>query len=86
MILHITSAAVTGPSSLHVNFNDGMSKEVDLRPLLFGPVFEPLRDPAYFASVTVDPICGTVVWPNGADFAPEALYDLAARETSDAVR
>ena len=41
-----------------------------------------LRDPAYFASVTLDPICGTVVWPNGADFAPEALHDLEAETVS----
>ena len=43
-----------------------------MRPLLDGAVFEPLRDPAYFASVKLDSFCGTVVWPNGADFAPEA--------------
>ena len=86
MILHVTSAAVTGPTSLHVTFNDGTSKNVDLSTLLFGPVFEPLRDPAYFATVTVDPECRTIVWPNGADFAPEALYDLAPQEAPDAVR
>ena len=39
-------------------------------------MFEPLRDPAYFSRVSVDPVCGTVVWPNGADLAPSALYDL----------
>jgi hypothetical protein len=45
-------------------------------------VFKPLHDPAYFARMTVDPVGGTVVWPNGADFAPEALYNLEAEETS----
>jgi hypothetical protein len=41
----------------------------------------PLRDPDYFARVALDRKCGTVVWPNGADFAPHALRDLlAARE------
>jgi len=39
-------------------------------------VFEPLRDQAYVARVAVDPVAGTVVWPNKADFAPEALYEL----------
>jgi hypothetical protein len=78
MILHILQAEVRGPYTLWLAFNDGTQKTVDLRPLLAGPVFEPLHDQAYFSRVTIDSICGTVVWPNGADFAPEALYDLAA--------
>jgi hypothetical protein len=42
-----------------------------------GPVFEPLRDEAFFAQVAVDPELGTVVWPNGADLAPDALHEQA---------
>lgn len=80
MILQIVEAEVCGPRVLRLAFNDGMRKAVDVRPLLSGPVFEPLRDPAYFAQVVLDPVCGTVVWPNGADFAPEALHELAAVE------
>jgi hypothetical protein len=49
-------------------------------PLLDGPIFEPLLDPANFARVTLDKVAGTVVWPNEADFAPEALYELEAEE------
>ena len=40
----------------------------------FEGVFEPLRDPAYFAQVHVDPDLGTVTWPNGADLDPDVLY------------
>lgn len=76
MILHILEATVCGEHSLFVRFDDGTEKRVNLRPLLHGPVFEPLKDPTYFARVVVDPICRTVVWPNGADLAPEALHDL----------
>jgi hypothetical protein len=47
---------------------------VDIEPLLYGEMFEPLRDFARFAEVTVDPELGTVVWPNGADLSPEFLY------------
>jgi hypothetical protein len=47
---------------------------------LAGPVFEPLRDPAYFAKVQLDPVCGTVVWPNGAYLAPEAMHALEVAE------
>jgi len=75
-ILHIVRAEVCGSHSLRVVFDDQTSKVVNLTLLLDGLVFEPLRDPEYFARVAVDPRCGTVVWPNGADFAPEALYDL----------
>jgi hypothetical protein len=38
-------------------------------------VFEALADPAYFAKVELDPELGTLVWPNGADFAPETLHN-----------
>jgi hypothetical protein len=86
MILRICEARVCGPHSLRLTFNDGTTKQVNVHPLLDGPIFEPLRDHAYFATITVDPICGTVVWPNGADFAPEALYELEAQVTPENAR
>ena len=77
-LLHILDAEVRGPHTLRLRFSNGVEKVVDLTPLLEGPVFEPLRDPEYFAQLELDGVCGTVVWPNGADFAPEALHDLPA--------
>ena len=82
MILHITEARVCGPHALQLTFDDGMRKAVDLYPLLNGPIFEPLRDPEFFARAALDPECKTVVWPNGADFAPEALHALPAIDSS----
>lgn len=76
MILHIVEVKACRPHILCVTFDDGTAKTVDVQPLLEGPVFEPLRNPDYFARVEVDPLCGTVVWPNGADLAPEALHAL----------
>ena len=76
MILRILEAKVCGPHSLDLVFNDGSHKRVDLLPLLEGEIFEPLHDPAYFARVVLDPVLGTVIWPNEADFAPEALHEL----------
>ncbi len=59
--------------TLEVTFADGASGTVDLSSRLFGPVFEPLRDPALFSQAQVDEY-GAVCWPNGADLAPDALY------------
>lgn len=67
-----------GEYRLRLTFADGHIGEVDLASRLegqTGPVFEPLRDLAFFAQVRVDPELGTVVWPNGADLAPEVLHD-----------
>ena len=58
-----------------VTFNDGTEASVDFRPWLSGPVFEPLKKVAYFRKFFVDG--GTVAWPNGADIAPETLYEAA---------
>ena len=71
-----------GGYRLRVTFADGTLSDLDLSEKLsgeVGPVFEPLRDKAFFARVLVDPELGTVVWPNGADLAPDALYASAAR-------
>jgi hypothetical protein len=73
----VVKARVCGAHSLDLTFKDGTRKRVNLLPLLEGPVFEPLRDPKYFTRVELDPVAGTVVWPNGADIAPETLYELA---------
>ena len=58
---------------LEIRFKDGVSGSVDLSGRLFGPVFEPLRDPALFNQVQIDEY-GAICWPNGADLAPDALH------------
>jgi hypothetical protein len=78
----VVKARASGPHSLDLTFKDGTRKRVNLLRLLEGPVFQPLRDPAFFARVTLDPVAGTVVWPNGADIAPETLYELPAEASS----
>lgn len=70
----VVAVRVLKPYLLEVSFGDGFRREVDIEPLLWGEVFQPMRDPAYFAQVTVDAELGTIVWPNGADLAPEFLY------------
>jgi hypothetical protein len=65
---------VTG-YTIFLRFEDGTEGEVDLSEKLHGAVFEPLLNLEYFASFRVNPDTGTIEWPNGADFAPEFLYE-----------
>jgi len=59
---------------LEVRFSDGTAGIVSISDRLFGPMFQPLRDPAFFAQARVDEF-GAICWPNGADLAPDALYE-----------
>jgi len=65
-----------------VTFVDGITGTVDLRnflddPRIQGTVFEPLRDPAFFTQVQL--VMGAVQWANGADLAPDTMYDAIKR-------
>ncbi len=71
----VVRAEYRGGHSIHVTFNDGLERVVDFGRWIKGPVFEPLRAPAYFARFFLEG--GTVTWPNGADIAPETLYEQA---------
>ncbi len=57
-----------------LKFADGVTGEVDLEDELWGDVFEPLKDKVRFAAFVLSEELETIVWPNGADFAPEFLY------------
>ena len=80
-IPRVVKAKHLGEFRVLLSFNDGLEAEVDLHDDLWGAVFEPLRDPAYFARFEVD---DTLVWPNGADFAPEFLHERARAATKRA--
>jgi len=73
----INAAVPLAPYVVRVVFADGEIRDVDVEPLLEGPVFQPLRDARTFAQVTVDEYGETIVWPNGADLDPEVLYGTA---------
>ena len=72
-MIRILEARYVSGYVLWLRFSDGVEGEVDLASDLDGEVFEPLRSPAIFRSFTLHPELHTVVWPNGADFAPEFL-------------
>ncbi len=70
----VSQVKVLDSYRLEVVFNDGVKGIVSLSDRLFGPVFEPLKDPAFFSQAKVDEF-GVITWPNGADLAPDALYE-----------
>lgn len=74
----LESAEYVSGYRLRLTFEDGRVGELDLEDQLWGEVFEPLRDPAQFKDFRIDPNLRTIVWPNGADLAPEFLYEACA--------
>ena len=79
-MLHIKSVKYLSGYKLRIAFDDGTAGDVDLANELKGSMFEPLKDLAEFHNVTVDPERETIVWPNGADLAPEFLKALQDKQ------
>jgi len=75
MFLEITQATYINDYKLLVKFNDGTETTVDLENELNGSVFNPLKDKSKFKKFSI--VFNTIEWENGADFAPEYLYELA---------
>jgi len=75
MIPRVVDAKYVRDYILYIRFPDGSEGEVDFELELEGEIFAPLKEISYFKSFTVDRELHTVVWPNGADFAPEFLYE-----------
>ncbi len=71
----ITAAEVVRHGVLRLTFADGLSGEVDVLDRMRGPVFEDALSPEGFAKAEADAETGTVVWPGGADLAPDTLYE-----------
>lgn len=71
---------------VRVSFADGEVRDVDMEPMLDGPVFGPLRELGLFRTVTVDPESRTVTWPNGADLDPDVIYDPSLRPEGSEAR
>jgi hypothetical protein len=76
MILYITEAKYLRDYQVWLKFNDGTEGMVDLAQELWGTMFEPLKNLNVFSQVKLDTELDTIVWPNGADLAPEFLHDL----------
>jgi hypothetical protein len=75
LICAVTEFSILRDYALRVRFDDGTEQIIDFEPVLEGELFGPLRDPALFRAVALDPEAHTLVWPNGADFDPATLHD-----------
>lgn len=84
MAPEVKGALPLEPYVVRVLFADGEVRDVDIEPLLDGPVFQTLRDPERFKEVKVDEYGETIAWPNGADLDPEVLYGTEKPERGPA--
>jgi hypothetical protein len=74
-LVDVSAVEVLHDHVVRLRFSDGCEGTLDLEPELWGPVFEPVAaDYNFFRQVRVDPELGSIVWPNGADLAPEVLH------------
>ena len=65
-----------------LEFHDGSKKSIDLEPHIAGEIFEPLKEIEYFKTVKLNLELDSIYWDNGADFAPEFLYENSIPVTS----
>lgn len=75
ILLNVVSVEYLDNYQLKLTFNNGIEGIVDLEQELYGEIFEPLKAKSLFQKVFVT--SRTIEWPNGADFAPEFLFEIA---------
>jgi hypothetical protein len=83
MFLHVVNVKYLDQYKLLLTFNNDTAKVVDLQNELDGAVFEPLQEIDLFQQVYVSEETQTIEWPNGADFAPEFLYEIGREPTTE---
>lgn len=77
-IVVVIKASYVDGFTLDLTFSDGVKAQVDFLPWIEKyPFFSPLKDIDYFKNFSLD--AWTVVWPNGADIAPETLHEIAVK-------
>ncbi len=74
VVLRVTAVETVSDHELRLTFNDGLVREVDMAPMMWGELGEPLRDPTFFRRVRVDEDSRTLAWPNGFEPDPDVLH------------
>jgi len=85
-MLELVHAEYVQDHTISVKFNNGAEGLVDLTEALWGPVFEPLKDPAVFKRFEVSDVIHTIRWENDADLAPEYIYDKMVEQRPEGGR
>ena len=74
MFIEVVKADYLDSYRVKLLFNNGETKVVDLAQSIKGSVFAPLKDIDFFKNFSI--LFNTIEWENGADFAPEYLYEI----------
>lgn len=74
-VYRVTAFEIVVDYTIRLQFDDGTEQVINFEPILYGPLFGPLRDPALFNQVQLEENFGTLEWPNGADIDPTVLHD-----------
>ncbi len=77
-LINVIQAKYIEDFKILLEFNNGVSGIIDLQPYLEGEIFQPLKDINFFKNFKLD--SWTIYWENGADFAPEFLYDIIIKQ------
>ena len=78
----VTTVEYVSGYKLHLGFEDGSVRTVDLAAHLTGEVFQPLKNLLMFKTARLNPDLDTVVWDNGADMSPDFLYEIGVPKKS----
>lgn len=78
---YVIEAIYQNDYKIKLRFDSNEVFVVDFRHLLQGEIFAPLKDLAVFSKFVLHPDLETLTWENGADFAPEFLYEQAKKQS-----
>ena len=84
MFLHIIEAKYIKDYQIWLKFNDEKSGKIDLSSELWGEIFEPLKNQNFFKNFRIEN--DTIAWENGADIAPESLYQLMEEQNKQSAK
>lgn len=74
-LVDVIGFQIVGDYTLQIEFDDNHARIINFEPILFGPLFGPLRNLTLFNQVELNRDIGTLIWPTGADIDPNVLHD-----------